>query len=109
MLDSGVRNRNRFHGELIVAHLDRPDWSPDQRQRVQEGIELAKSAGAEVTALDGEDPVDTILDFARKRGITQIYVGHKGRESVWERAFGSDLDRLIRAAEGMDVRVFPHS
>lgn len=109
MLETGFRNRDRFHGELIAAHMNRPDWSPEQRQRVEAAVELAKQSGAEIAALDGEDAVDTILDFARHRGITQIYVGHKGHESLWERAFGSDLDRLIRAAEGIDVRVFPHS
>jgi two-component system sensor histidine kinase KdpD len=109
MLETGFRNRDRFHGELIAAHMNRPDWSPDQRRRVDTAVDLAKQNGAEIAALDGEDAVDTILDFARHRGITQIYVGHKSHESLWERAFGSDLDRLIRAAEGIDVRVFPHS
>jgi two-component system sensor histidine kinase KdpD len=109
ILESAARNRDRFHGELIAAHLNRPDWSPEQRQRVKEGVELARAKNAEIVELDGEDPVDTILRFARRRGITQIYVGHKGRESWRERAFGTDLDRLIRAAEGFDVRVFPHS
>jgi two-component system, OmpR family, sensor histidine kinase KdpD len=109
MLESGARNRDRFHGELLAAHLNRPDWSAEQRRSVEKGLSLAREKGAEVVELDGEDTVDTILRFARQRGITQIYVGHKGRESWWERAFGSDLDRLISSAEGMDVRVFPHT
>ncbi len=109
MLESGARNRDRFHGELITIHLNRPDWSPEQRQTVQEGIVAARACGAEIAELDGEDAVDTILRFARQRGITQIYVGHRSRDKWWERAFGGDLDRLIRAAEGIDVRVFPHN
>lgn len=108
MLESGARNRDRFHGELIVAHLNRPDWSADERRRVEQGLELARQQDAEIVELDGEDAVDTVLRFARQRGITQIYVGHKGRESWWERAFGSELDHLIRSAERIDVRVFPH-
>ena len=108
MIESGARNRDRFHGELVAAHLNRPDWSPEQRKKVEHGVELAQKRGAEIVELDGEDSVDTILRFARHRGITQIYVGHKGRDSWWERAFGSDLDRLISSAEGIDVRVFPH-
>lgn len=109
MLDSGARNRDRFHGELITIHMNRPEWSPEQRQMVQDGIGASRAKGAEIAELDGEDAVDTILRFARQRGITQIYVGHRSRDSWWERAFGSDLDRLIRAAEGIDVRVFPHN
>jgi len=108
MLASGARNRDRFHGELIAAHLNRPEWTPEQRDRVLVGVELAKQKGAEVIVLDGDDPVDTVVRFARQRGITQIYVGHKGRDKWWERCFGSDVERLIRAADGMDVRVFPH-
>lgn len=109
MLESGARNRDRFHGELIAGYVNRPDWSSDDRKRVENGLEMAKGKGAEVVELDGVDPVDAVLRFARHRGITQIYVGHKGRDRWWERAFGSQLDRLIRSAEGIDVRVFPHS
>ena len=108
MLGSGIRNRDRFHGELVTAHFNRPDWSSDQRQSVEKGIETAKEYGSEIVELDGDDTADTILQFARQRGITQIYVGHKGRENWYDRAFGSSLEKLIRAAEGIDVRVFPH-
>jgi two-component system sensor histidine kinase KdpD len=107
MLASGARNRDRFHGELITAHLNRPEWNSDQRKRVEQGLDLAREFGSEIVELDGDDLADTILRFARQRGITQIYVGHKGRESWYERCFGSALEKLIRAAEGIDVRVFP--
>jgi two-component system sensor histidine kinase KdpD len=108
MLGSGSRNRDRFHGELVTAHFNRPEWSSDQRASVEKGLEMAKQVGSEIVELDGDDMADTVLEFARQRGITQIYVGHKGRESWYERAFGSSLDKLIRVAEGIDVRVFPH-
>ena len=109
MLGSGVRNRDRFHGELITAHFNRPEWNSDQRANVEKGLAKAKELGSEIVELDGDDMADTILQFARQRGITQIYVGHKGRETWYERAFGSSLEKLIRAAEGIDVRVFPHA
>ncbi len=109
MLDSGARNRDRFHGELIVAHMNRPEWSPEQRQLIEDAVQIAKEKNAEIAELDGEDAVAAILEFARQRGITQIFIGHKNQEKWWERVFGSDVDRLIRSAEGIDVRVFPYS
>jgi len=109
MLESGARNRDRFHGELIVAHMNRPEWSAEQRRVVEEALAIAREKSAEIVELDGEDAVLAVLEFARQRGITQIFVGQKDRESWWDRAFGSDVDRLIRSAEGIDVRVFPHS
>lgn len=109
MLETGARNRDRFHGELIAAHFNRPEWSVGDRKNIEEGESIAREKGAEIVRLDGEDAVESLLVFARQRGITQIYVGHRTRESWWERAFGSDLDHLIRSAECMDVRVFPQS
>lgn len=109
MLESAARNRDRFHGELIVVNLNRPDWSPEQKARIHASLDRARQKRAEIVELDAENVVDSLLGFARQRGITQIYVGHRGRESWYERAFGSDLDKLISQAEGIDVRVFPHS
>jgi two-component system sensor histidine kinase KdpD len=108
IIETGARNRDRFHGELIVAYANRPDWTSDEKQRLQGGLEMAREKRAELVELDADDPVDAVLRFAHHRGITQIYVGHKSRESWFERAFGNDLDRLIKSAEGIDVRVFPH-
>ena len=109
MLDSAVRNRDRFHGELIAVNMNRPEWSPEQKITVQKQVELAKQKRAEIVNIDGDDMTDAILRVARQRGITQIYLGHRNRESLWERAFGSDVDKLISSADGIDVRVFPYS
>ena len=40
------------------------------------------------------------------RGAT-IFIGHSDRDSWRDRVFGDPVLRLIRAAEGIDVRVFP--
>lgn len=109
MLSSAARNRDRFHGELIVVTLKGLDRSPEQKRRTEEQLEQSRRKGAEIVSLEGDDMVESILQFARQRGITQIYVGHKGREKFWERAFGTALDKLIAGAEGIDVRVFPHA
>lgn len=109
MLESGARNRDRFHGELIVAYQDRPERRVGEQEAMKEALQLAREKRADIVELGGEDGVNAVLDLARRRGVTQIFVGHKGREKWLERAFGSDLDRLIQGAEGIDVRVFPHT
>lgn len=107
MLESGSRNARRFHGELIAAYVARPDLTPAERATLDRNLKLARDTGAEVHALDGEDPADTVLDFARSRGVTQIFASHGTRRNWWERNLGGPVDRLIRGAEGIDVRVFP--
>ncbi len=108
MIESGRRNAERFHGDLTVAYVSQPEISADDQAALDRNLAIARGAQAHVELLDGEDPIDTILDFARERGITQIFVGHSAREKWWQRLTGTPLDRLIRGANDIDVRVFPH-
>ena len=70
-------------------------------------VMLAKAQQAHVETLEGIDPIKTILEYARTHGITQIFVGHNLRRTWRSRLGGTPLDRLVRDAEGIDVRVFP--
>lgn len=107
MVASGKRNADRFQGELFVVYLGQPDSAPAEQEALARNLAYARNAGAQIEPLDGEDPVDAVMRFAKARGITQIFVGRGIREGFWERAFGNAIDRLIQAAEGIDIRVFP--
>lgn len=109
MLASGQRNAERFHGEFFAVYVRSDQISEKEDCILQEQIKDAERAGAETAVLDGwDDPVETLMEYARLHRITQIFVGHPSRVHWWDRFVGGPLDRLIRAAEGMDVRVFPH-
>jgi two-component system sensor histidine kinase KdpD len=107
MLASGRRNALRFHGELIAAYVTRADMTPRERAVLDKNLVLARQAEATIESLDGEDPAETILDFARHRGVTQIFAAQPGSQNWWDRVLGGTVDRLIRDAEGIDVRIFP--
>ena len=108
MLDSGRRNADRFHGELSAIYVMQANLTPDDHLVLERNVTLAKAQQAHVETLEGKDPIATILDYARRHGITQIYVGHHIRPRGWrDRLGGTPLDRLIAGAEGIDVRVFP--
>jgi two-component system sensor histidine kinase KdpD len=108
MLASGKRTAERFRGDLFVAYVKQPGLSAEQRRTLDATLGEAHAMGAAVHVLEGEDPIRGILEFAHAYRITQIFVGHSLREDWWRRVVGGPLDRLIRGAEGMDVRVFPH-
>jgi two-component system sensor histidine kinase KdpD len=107
MMETALTIAERFHAELIVAYVNQPHLSPEDRTALDERLAIARAAGAHVEILEGEDPVSTLLDFARSRGITQLFVGHTQRSGLKTRILGSPIDRLIRLSRGMDVRVFP--
>jgi two-component system sensor histidine kinase KdpD len=108
MIASGRRNADRFHGDLTVAYVRQAEISADDQSALERNLAIARDAQAHIEILDGEDPVETILQYARQHGITQVFVGHSTQERWWERYTGTPLDRLIRGANDIDVRVFPH-
>ncbi len=108
MIASGKRNAERFHGELVACYVEQSELTAEERTALEANVELARGANAQVRILYGEDTIEAIINFARERGITQIFIGHSLKESLWGSLFGGTVDRLIRAAEGIDVRVFPH-
>ena len=108
MIASGKRNPTGFMATLPSLMSASQKYPPTIKRRWNV---ISRSRGKPKPAsgtLDGEDPIDTLLDFARERGITQIFVGHSASEKWWERFTGTPLDRLIRGANDIDVRVFPH-
>ena len=99
----------RFHGELLVAHVNEPELSRADRAALDTKLEIARKAGARIEILDGNEPADSILDFARARGITQLYIGHSQRSRLWMGVRGNIIDKLIQRSRGMDVRIFPNT
>jgi two-component system sensor histidine kinase KdpD len=106
-LESGKRNADRFHGDLLVAYVRQADLSPEDQGALDRNLGVARELGATIHVLDGRDAVRALIDFARKEGITQIFIGHRQRRGWWQRLRGNPVERLIELAEGMDVRVFP--
>lgn len=99
--------RDRFHGELFVVYVSQPDLSSEDQAALDRNLERAREAGARVRTLDVGDPVAAILKFAREQRITQIYVGHSPNQGFLSRFRKTNVDRLIEAAEEMDVKLIP--
>jgi two-component system sensor histidine kinase KdpD len=106
MLRSGLRNKLRFHGALLVAYVEQAHMAAADRAKLDEYLNVAREIGAEIHCLRGDDFVKIILDFAREQRITQLFLGHSGRRPAF--LSRSPIDRLIDAAEDFDIRLFPH-
>jgi two-component system, OmpR family, sensor histidine kinase KdpD len=107
ILESGKRNADRFHGDLLVTYVRQPNLSPQDQMSLDRNLGIARELGADVHILEGRDVVRSIVDFAKQNGVTQIFIGHSQRRGWWHRLRGNPVDRLIDMAEGIDVRVFP--
>lgn len=108
MLQSGRYAADRFHGQLVTVYVKQQELSREAQEMLDRNLELARKLGADVHVLEGADPMSEIIKFAREQRVTQIYIGHTQRSS-WRFWAANPVDRLIEAAEGIDVRIFPHN
>jgi two-component system, OmpR family, sensor histidine kinase KdpD len=108
MLASGARATSRFHAQLLAIYVKQRDLTREAEETVEENLDFARKLGAEVHVIEGEDPIETIIKFARDQRITQVFIGHT-QQSAWKIWARSPVDRLIKEAEGMDVRIFPQA
>ncbi len=92
-----------------MAYVHQPRLLAADQKALDEKLAMARAAGASIEILDGEDPVDVLLDFAKARGITQLFIGHTQRSGLRSRIWGNPVEKLIRRSHGMDVRVFPNN
>src|SRR5262249_7188665 len=107
MVETAKTISAKFHGELIAAYVDQPEISSADRAALDQKLALARGAGARIEILQGKDPAQAILDFARSHGVTQLFIGHTQRSGAWPRLRGNPVNKLIWGSRGMDVRVFP--
>jgi two-component system sensor histidine kinase KdpD len=76
------------------------DASEDQKA-VEQHLNFARNLHIETRVLEGHDPVEALVEFARRNGITQIFVGRPR-----ERPLGLRRDlaqRVVREAREMQI------
>jgi len=110
MLESGARAAQRFHGQLLTLYVKQENLSREAEETVSENLDYARKLGAEVHVIEGSgnDPISEIVRFAREQRVTQVFIGHT-RQNGWKFWTQNPVDKLIREAEGMDVRIFPNA
>ncbi len=108
MIASAKRSAARFHCDVLAVYVRQIGLSSGDKAQLDEALEKSKASGLQVEVLDGEDPVTSIVQYARAHGVTQIFLGHSAKRDLGTRMFGSAVSRLVREARGIDVRVFPH-
>ena len=81
-----------------------PASSP-AKQQIAQHFRLAERLGAETVTLAGQNVTETILDYARSRNVTKIFIG-KTNQPRWRRfLFGTVVDDMLEHSGDIDVYV----
>jgi two-component system sensor histidine kinase KdpD len=98
----------RIKADLDVVHISGGGAGKKQDDRLAVLRQVVSDVGARWHQLDGDDPVDALIEFACDQQITQIVVGSSQR-SRWQELIsgGSIVRRVSRHATraGIDVHI----
>ena len=81
---------------------------PEQQQRLDANLELARRLGAEVIVMPGSDLAETLLRMAFLRNVSQIVVGKPQESYLWGLVRPISLvDKLVKGSDQIDIYVVP--
>jgi two-component system sensor histidine kinase KdpD len=104
MIETAQIIAEKFHAVMIVAYVKQAELSLEDQTALDEKLELARSAKAQIEILDGEDAVETILDFANSHAITQLFIGQTQNIRNWP--WSDPVEKLIQRSRSMELRIF---
>lgn len=98
-----------FRGTLVALFVEPANFELSEAQDksgLARNIHLAKSLGAQITTLYGDDAAAVIAEYARVAGISKIVVGRSpGKRGLFARK--SLVDRLGDIASDIDIYIIP--
>ena len=88
------------HQTLELSHLP-----AEERQAVEKHLRFARSLQIETRILGGSNIAKTVVEFARRNQVTQIFVGHS-HVDLLERLRGKNFtEDIVRLAQDLQVTV----
>jgi two-component system sensor histidine kinase KdpD len=111
LIRRGYRLSRRMKGTLWCVHVRVPGASLNAKQEAAllELSELARNFGAQVVVLEGEEPANEIIRFAKEQQITFIVMGQSIKTRMQEILQGSVITKIMRETRNIDVLVVADS
>jgi two-component system sensor histidine kinase KdpD len=112
LLRVGARIAGRLATDWFAVYIETPREEPGRikpadHAHLIENIRFAKELGATVIKLQGRNVSDTLIQFARREGMTHVVFGQSAR-SRWDILLhGSVINRFLREARDSTVHVVP--
>jgi two-component system sensor histidine kinase KdpD len=102
LIRRGKRVSDYLHGECIAVYVAPAPHASDEN--VERHLRFARDLHIRTEVLYGSDVAQTIVDFARSRGITQVFMGRPRKRGGWELREGV-VERVVRMAREMEITV----
>jgi two-component system sensor histidine kinase KdpD len=89
----------------VARHSDFRDLSSEERQGLERNLNFARGLRIDTRVLEGDDTAETIANFARLHGVTQIFVTRQKASTIQSWFASAFVQRLVNHARDMQVTV----
>lgn len=108
-----ARAADAFHAHwvaLYVERIDNNDLTKEQQKTIRTNLDLAEKLGAEIVTLSGHDIAESVSEYAKLSGITNIVVGKSRNKKSIRNLFELDFeDKLISLLPNIEIYIIPGS
>jgi two-component system, OmpR family, sensor histidine kinase KdpD len=106
LIRRGKRVADYLRAECLAIHVSADgDESPESRAAVKQHLTFARNLRIDTHVIESRDVPRAITEFARSRGITQIYMGRSAPRPWWRRFQESIVQQVVRQARDMQITI----
>jgi len=106
LIRRGKRVADYLHADCLAIHVaGGPMAYPNDRESVERHMSFARNLRIETHVVEAKDVPLAITDFARERGVTQIFMGRSARQPWWKLFEETVVQRIVRHARDMQVTI----
>jgi two-component system sensor histidine kinase KdpD len=109
LIRRGRRVADHLRAECFAVYVsETPDLrhlTDDERQRLERHLNFARALQIETRVLQGRDVAETVVNFARLNGVTQIFVIRDRKRAARWWFDHSLVERIVNRAQGMQVTI----
>jgi two-component system sensor histidine kinase KdpD len=102
LIRRGKRVADYLHAECLAVHVGEDSAN---REAVERHMTFARNLRIETHVIAGRDVPGALVEFARSRGVTQIFTGRSAPLPWWRRYRETIVQRLVRQARDMQVTI----
>jgi two-component system sensor histidine kinase KdpD len=89
----------------VAKHPDLRDLDPHARDTLHKQLNFARGLQIDTRILEGQDVAQTLVDFARMNGVTQIFVTRHKEDGVGSFFRRGLVQRIVNLAADMQVTI----
>ncbi|MDF2880952.1 MAG: kdpD1 [Clostridiaceae bacterium] len=107
LIRRGYRLSKMLKAPLFILNIKSEKYTTDREalKKLDDLSALCMKLGAEFKVSAAADPAETIIEFAKENGITQVIIGQSARTRTHEILKGSIVRKIMRGTKYVDVLV----